>query len=144
MLFSVSGQTWIFVKQKSGEWVKSCKKHAEREGLLGRRLQHMQVCQSALSASLSEVIQRGSTKPCSIWPKNHSGIPPSGLPGHHNDAWNIKDSDKIASWHFRALFAMVTPLERYCCPSLKTLKSVHHLHLWAQRESGLRWLFSLH
>lgn len=38
---------------------------------------------------------------------------------------------------FSVLFAMVTPSERYCCPSLKTLKSVHHLHLWAQRESFL-------
>jgi len=56
----------------------------------------LQVCQSTLSTSLSEVIQRGLTKPCSIWPKNtlafhrvacHDTI--------HNDASNIKDSEVV-------------------------------------------------
>ncbi len=37
---------------------------------------------------------------------------------------------------FSVRFATVTPSEQYC-PSLKTLKSVQHLELWAQRESSV-------
>lgn len=34
-------------------------------------------------------------------------------------------------------FCYGSPSEQYCCPSLKTLKSVHHLQLWTQRESSV-------